>query len=617
MIYLGDSMINIKQNGAVYEISFPYDPNIVRLVKSVPCRSWIATAKMWTIPTEYLGFFINQIKGTQYEPLLNIISNENINVNSDLDKTTEIPDIDLSGIPLYVREGSKLYKHQIDFMKWSIARENTGNMNGFILADEMGGGKSLESINLAMYNKSKYHFQRCLVICCTNSSKYNWMDEIFKHTRGTELPYMLGSRKKKSGEIKSSFESKDKHEDLDLCKMYGEKSGDDLPYFIVTNIEAIRYKVGSKYVISDAIINLINSGQLNMIILDEIHKNASATSQQGKQLMRIKKATGTKCMWIPMTGTPITKQPMDVYIPLRLCEGHNVTSWYKWCQEFCIYGGFGGYEVLGYKNIPKLKVMLQHNMIRRLKADILDLPPKIYYTEYVENSDYQKKLYIKILTEILEKKDEILMGLNPMAKLLRLRQVNGSPELVDLTLSIDEEYIKKNARLARLMELLDEAHERGEKTIVFSNWVEPLRTLYKFITKKYKTCAFTGTMSAADREKHKQVFINNPEYTVMLGTVGAMGTSHTLTVARNVIFYDDPWNPSDKEQAEDRAHRLGTTDSVNIFTLVAKDTIDEKVEKILSTKSGISKYIVDNQLDLRKNPDLFDLLLASGNSKIY
>ena len=117
-------------------------------------------------------------------------------------------------------------------------------------------------------------------------------------------------------------------------------------------------------------------------------------------------------------------------------------------------------------------------------------------------------------------------------------------------------------------------------------------------------------MSASDREKHKQAFINNPNYTVLLGTIGAAGTSHTFTVARNVVFYDSPWNPSEKEQAEDRAHRLGTTESVNIFTLVAKDTIDEKVEKILSTKSGISKYIVDGSLDLRNNPDLFDLLLG-------
>lgn len=606
-------MINVKQNGNVYEISFPYDQGIVDIVKSVPGRMWISTAKMWTIPKEHLGFLINELKGTRYEPLLNMISNEHINENADVDKTTVIPDVDLSDVKFYVQEDSKPFSHQLDFMKWCIDREQNGNMCGFLLADEMGAGKTIELINLAIYNKEHYGFKHCLIICCTNSAKYNWMDEIRKHTNGEYEPYLIGSRLKKSGDVKFDTSGKDKHADLVSWRKYSKESQPELPYFIIMNIEALRYKEGKQFAIADAIINKINSGDIGMVALDEVHKNASAKSQQGKQLLRIKKYTKKNCMWIPMTGTPITKQPTDVFVPLRLCEAHTVESYYKWCQYFCIYGGFGDHVILGYRNIPRLKAMLQPNMIRRLKDDILDLPPKIHYTEYVENSPYQKSLYKDILENLLKDKEEILMAMNPMSKLLRLRQVNGSPELVDDTISItDKDYLKKNARLVRLMELLDDAHERGEKTVVFSNWVEPLRTLYTFISKKYKTCVFTGTMSSEDREKHKRVFMTNPEYTVLLGTIGAAGTAHTFTVARNVIFYDDCWNPSDKEQAEDRCHRVGTTQSVNIFTLVAKDTVDDRVEQILSTKSKVAKYIVDGKLDLRSNPELFDFLLSGG-----
>jgi len=606
-------MINIKQNNNVYEVSFPYDAGIVDIVKSVPGKCWLPNAKMWTIPKEHLGFLLNELKGTRYEPLINIVSDEHINENADIDKTTEIPDIDLTDVPFYVQEGSKPFSHQLDFMKWCIAREQSDNLNGFLLADEMGCGKSIELINLAIYNKEHYGFKHCLIICCTNSAKYNWMDEIRKHTNGEYEPYLIGSRLKKSGDVKFDTTGKDKCKDLITWKKYSKDCEQELPYFIIMNIEALRYTEGRQYAIADAIINKINSGEINMIALDEIHKNASAKSQQGKQLLRIKKYTKQNCMWIPMTGTPITKQPMDVFVPLRLCEGHTVESYYKWCQYFCIYGGFGDHVVLGYRNIPRLKNILQHNMIRRLKDDVLDLPPKIHYTEYVENTPYQRKLYTQVANDIINNKDEIMLAVNPMTKLLKLRQVNGSPELVDTEISPnDSDYLKKNARLVRLLELLEEAHERGEKTVVFSNWVEPLRTLYTFISKKYKTCVFTGTMSAQDREKHKKTFIENPNYTVLLGTIGAAGTAHTFTVARNVIFYDVPWNPSDKEQAEDRCHRAGTTQSVNIFTLVAKDTIDDKVEQILSTKSGISKYIVDGRIDLSRNPELFDLLLAGG-----
>ena len=606
-------MITVTQNEDVYEVRFPYDPNIVYLVKSVPGRRWNPDNKFWTIPKDKLGFLINAFKGTIYESMVKVLSEENINVNESLSTTAIIPDIDISKIPFYVKEGATPYKHQLDFMKWAIDRQQRGNMSGFIQADSMGLAKTIQSANLALYNKKQYRFNHCLVLCCINSSKYNWKEDIELHTRGEYVPYILGTRKKRGGGVRSDTGGKEKLDDLVSMKMFGKE--EDLPYFIVLNIEALRYKVGKFYPISDKIIEYINSGEINMVIVDEVHRNVSPTSQQGKQLLRIKKATGRKAMWIPMTGTPITKQPLDLFVPLKLCDGHGFNSYYAWCNEFCIYGGFGGYEVMGYKNIPKLKRMLEYNMIRRLKSEVLDLPPKIHYTEYVENSEYQKKLYNKILQDIIAQEDKILMSLNPMTKFLRLRQVNGSPELIDSELDVtDKSYLSKNAKAKRLLELLEEADARGEKTVVFSNWVEPLRTLYRFVSKRYKTCVFTGTMSLEDREKHKHAFMNDPSCKVLLGTIGAAGTSHTFTSARNLIFYDDPWNPSDKEQAEDRIYRIGTKESVNIFTLVSKDTVDDRVEQILSNKDGIAKYIVDNKLDLRNNPDLFNFLLRGDNS---
>ena len=146
--------------------------------------------------------------------------------------------------------------------------------------------------------------------------------------------------------------------------------------------------------------------------------------------------------------------------------------------------------------------------------------------------------------------------------------------------------------------------------MVFSNWVAPLKTLYRFIAAKYKVCCFTGTMDEVVRQKHKRVFLNNPNYKVMLGTIGALGVNHTLTSANNVIFYDDPWNPATKQQAEDRVYRIGTTRSVNIYTLITKDTIDEVVNNILKSKQDISNYIVDDDLNIRNNPELFDKLLG-------
>lgn len=99
----------------------------------------------------------------------------------------------------------------------------------------------------------------------------------------------------------------------------------------------------------------------------------------------------------------------------------------------------------------------------------------------------------------------------------------------------------------------------------------------------------------------------------MLGTIGALGVNHTLTVANNIIFYDEPWNSADKKQAEDRCHRISMEKPLNIYTLLSKDTVDETVHKILFTKQGMSDFMVDNKLDFKNNPELYDLLL--GNCK--
>lgn len=473
---------------------------------------------------------------------------------------------------------------------------------------------TLEVMNLALYNRDRGRSKHCLIICCVNGAKYNWRDDILKHSNGQEDPYILGSRfKRDKVTVRCNTGGAEKLKDLQTGYKYGKEQYGPLPYFLILNIEALRTKTGKIYTLTQELIEWINKGDIDLIAIDEIHKNASPSSKQGQQLLNIKKKIKKPVEWIPMTGTPITKKPTDVFLPLRLVDGHNTGSYYLWCQDFCVYGGFGGHEIIGYKNIDMLKNMLQPNMLRRLKQDILkNLPPKILYTEYIENTSYQSKLYDSIEAELIDSRDSIVSSLNPMTAFLRLRQVNGAPELVDPELVIDNKYLSKNAKMSRCIEIVDEIVENGEKVIIFSNWVEPLRTLYKFISKKYKTCCYTGTMASDVREKHKQVFMTNPNYPVMIGTVGAMGTSHTLTAARNIIFYDEPWNPSDREQCEDRCHRPGAEhESIKIYTLIANDTVDERVHKILHTKQGIANYVVDNELDIRSHPELFDIIMGN------
>lgn len=604
-------MITAVQNQDVYIIRFSYDAELVKLVKNVPGRIYVPDKKYWTIPLARLGFLINQLQGTPYESQFKVYSAENIDENATLDSNKQIPDIDLTNIPLYVEEGGHLFNHQLDFMRYAIDRQQRGLYSGFILADQQGLGKTAEAMNLALYNRQFNKVKHCLIIACVNSAKYNWIYDIQKHTNGQEVPYLLGSRKKRDGTIRMEGSSAEKLQDLKCGHMYGDKNEPPLPFFLVMNIEAIRMISSRHYLIRERLTTLINKGYIGMVVLDECHKNLSSTSKQGREMLKLKKDTAdAKVEWIPMTGTPIVNKPTDVFLPLKLVNGHTFKNYYSWCQNFCVYGGFGNYQIIAHKNIPELKNLLQNNMLRRVKSEVLDLPPKIRTIEYVENTPYQEKLYEQVVKDMISHKDEIISSVNPMVKFLKLRQVNGNPELIDNTLDVNNGYLAKNSKMVRLLDLVHTIIENDQKVVIFSNWVESLRTVYRFLAKEYKVCCYTGTMKPEDREIQKQKFIQDPNYKILIGTVGALGTSHTLTVANNVIFYDLPWNQATVEQAEDRCHRTGTTQTVNIYSIITKGTVDEKVYNIIMNKDGVSKYIVDNELSIKDNPQLFEFLLG-------
>ena len=126
---------------------------------------------------------------------------------------------------------------------------------------------------------------------------------------------------------------------------------------------------------------------------------------------------------------------------------------------------------------------------------------------------------------------------------------------------------------------------------------------------QYNPLYITGAVSDYDRERAKTMFQEDDVHKVIIGTTGAMGTGITLTRARTSIFLDSPWTMADKIQAEDRIYRIGTTGSVNIITLVTKDTIDEKIEEIVYRKGEMGDYILDGKVSREEINNLVDDIL--------
>ena len=107
-------MITVTQSGDVYIVRFPFDRNLIAIVKNVPGRRWDNDHKYWTIPVDRLGFLISQIRGSQYEEMLQVYSNEHINQNATIDANPQssIPNIDISKVKLYVEDGKYIFDHQ-------------------------------------------------------------------------------------------------------------------------------------------------------------------------------------------------------------------------------------------------------------------------------------------------------------------------------------------------------------------------------------------------------------------------------------------------------------------------------------------------------------------------
>ena len=341
-----------------------------------------------------------------------------------------------------------------------------------------------------------------------------------------EKAHILGTRTTKNGHevIKSSVE---KIEDINNI--------DNLPFFIITNKETLRNKDIIKALQTQA-------DKIDMCIYDEIHMSKNIQSQQGKGLLKVD--CGCK---IALSGTPILNNPLDTYMVMRWLgyETHSMTA-YK--QRYCEFGGYGGYEIVGYKNINELKERFSGVQLRRLKENCLNLPPKIYETEYLELSQKQKILYSEVYNDIAFNVDNKDLSQNPLVRTIRLRQVTANPAILS-------DKITDSVKYDRCIEMVEELSKEGRKCLIFSNWVDVINPLYVLLQKYNPALIIGGTK---DIEKEKSKLNTDPTCSCCLGTIGAMGTSHTLTGADTVIFLDEPWNRGTKEQCEDRCFLKGT-----------------------------------------------------------
>lgn len=536
-------------------VSFDYNPDIVSFIKKMGTRIYNPTDRSWEMP-------VNNIIS-----LCNKFENEEIKITGTYEDLHKKLDVELPKIEFK----TKPFAHQLDGVRFGL------NKKKFLLCDDQGLGKTKQIIDLVSCLEKTDKINKVLIVCGVNSLKYNWQSEIGIHS--DEEGWVLGTRYRKRSGKAYEGSTKDKLEDLE-----------NLPdcRYIITNIEALRAgaekisKTKYRFPVADKLNELCKKGVISVIAADEIHKMKNPTSLQGRAFLQL-----SAPYMIGMSGTPLMNSPLDLYLPLRWL-GYEDHSFYKFKQHYCNFGGWGGSEVVGFKNMDELRSIMDIIMLRRLKTEVLDLPEKIERIEYVDMTPKQSKIYDEVYNGVMSEINKIKFSDNPLAMMIRLRQATGWTGIVS-------NVVQESAKMQRMEELVEEIAESGQKAIVFSNW-EEITTIAKEKLKRFNPAYITGKKKSNKRMTDVERFQNDPSCKVIIGTLGAMGTGLTLTAAQNVIFLDEPWTRAVRDQAEDRAHRIGTKGTVNVTFLCCKNTIDERIHTIVERKGQVSDAIIDGKI---------------------
>lgn len=547
----------IKADFSVF-VSFKYDPSVVTVMRSLPCKFYSHDTHEWEIPIEKIEWVKEKLEGFDFK------------VKGATEQLEKIGKKQEFKIPENFSFKTKPFEHQYEAFKYGMLNDR------WFLGDEMGLGKTKMSLDIAVARKIKYGYEHCMIVCGVNTLKWNWVNEIKTHT--DEKCWILGQRTLKNGKVQIGS-TKDKFSDLEFIEESDDKN---LPYFLITNVESFRDKQ-----IADEVKKLCADGKIKMCIADELHKMKNPTSQQTKGFLKC----DCECE-IAMTGTPLMNNPLDLYVILKWL-GYENHSFYAFKNHYCITGGFGGYEIVGYKNMEQLTNQMSDIMLRRKKEDVFDLPEKTYIDEYVDMTPKQAVIYKEVENDIKTNIDMVEFENNPLAMLIRLRQATGYTGILSSE-------IQESAKLDRMEDIVDEAVSNGKKCLIFSNWtqmtdaiMERLNTSKKW---NYHPCLITGQTNDADRQHMVELFQTCDDNKVIVGTIGAMGTGLTLTAGTVVIFLDEPWNKALFDQAVDRAHRVGTTENVTVYSLMCKETIDERIHELIYKKGLMSDMIIDGHI---------------------
>jgi SNF2 family DNA or RNA helicase len=331
------------------------------------------------------------------------------------------------------------------------------------------------------------------------------------------------------------------------------------------------------------------------VIADECHRAKNRKAQQTKALKAIRNVRYKTAM----SGTPVVNRPDEMWSILNWLYPKVYTSYWRFFNKYVetetkYFRGRTVRVVVGPRNLDKIHEEIEPFYVRRRKEEVLpDLPDK-YYTEIkVDLTPVQRRAYDTMRKEMIawigNQEEEVLAAPVVIAQLIRLQQFAVA------FAGYDGDRIKlsePSSKLDALMEVLDESEE---PIVVFSRF----RQLVDLAAQRFSAASIpfvtlTGSTSHPDRRESVKRF-QEGRVRVFAGTLGAGGIGITLTRASTVCFLDRDWSPALNLQAEDRLHRIGQLNAVQVIDIVARNTVDAGKKQMLTLKRSWIRQILGDE----------------------
>lgn len=475
---------------------------------------------------------------------------------------------------------ANLYKHQIRGANMALrafgALDAKTPGGGFGELFEMGCGKTLTTIAVAgaLYNLGK--IDRVLVVAPTSVCSV-WPHDLNQFaTFPWEARVLLGDKKKR-------------------LKALNEL--ENWP-FKALRIAVINYESTHR----EGIFEALAAYKPDLIVCDESQRIKNPSAAQSKALHKLGDAAPFRMI---LSGTPVQNNAVDLYSQYRFLDPAVYgANFYAFKNRYCIMGGYGQHQIVGYRNMDEL-VEKEHSVAYRVtKEECLDLPQQTFINRYVQFTDAEQAIYEQLRkSSFLElETGENVTATTILTMYLRLMQLTGG------FLTADESTRPKQVNTAKLDALADIVDDyvvdAGKKLVIFARFRAEIAAIENLLRlRKIQYGSIYGDVPMEERGKIVEDFQTNPDTKVFVAQIQTAGLGITLHAASTAVFYSYDYNYANYAQALARIHRIGQRLPVTYIHLVVDGSIDEKILATLENKEDMAKTVVDSWREVLTAPE--------------